>query len=292
MKVASNKVADVLHFYYSELNILYERSEIDAIIKLVFEHYLGFSRNEIQQRINENLNQSDLLKVYDCCKELLTGKPLQYIIKESWFYNHPLFVNEHVLIPRPETEELVSVVLKENPDAKSILDIGTGSGCIPVTIKAVLKSAEVSACDISEEALKVAKKNSDKLHAHVHFYFTDILQTDDAIKKTKGNFEIIISNPPYIKESEASSLAVNVIGFEPHEALFVTGDDDIIFYKKIIDFCHYKLEPGGRLYFELNHLTAWLVKEYADASGLFDSAEIFRDMSGKLRFMKAVKKNI
>lgn len=290
MRVASNKVADVLQFYYSELNIIYDRSEIDAIIKIVFEHYLGFNRNEIQQRLNDNLNQSDLLKVYDCAKELLTGKPLQYVLKECWFYNHAFYVNEHVLIPRPETEELVSVILKEEAHAKSFLDIGTGSGCIPVTIKNILPGARVSACDISADALDVARFNSDKFHCSVNFLLVDILNSDQALKTLEDSYEVIISNPPYIKESEASTLAVNVINFEPHLALFVKDEDDILFYKKIIDLCRYKLERGGRLYFELNHLTAWLVKEYADKSELFASAEIFRDMSGNFRFMKAIKK--
>jgi len=291
MRVASNRVADVLQFYYSELNILYDRAEIDAIVKIVFEHYLGFNRNEIQLRLNENINQSDLLKVYDCAKELLSGRPLQYILHEAWFYNKPLYVNEYVLIPRPETEELVSVILKENSEAKSFLDLGTGSGCIPVTIKSVLPSAFVSACDVSAQALEVAKKNAAKHNTEVNFFELDILDSEAAQKLITNTFEVIVSNPPYIKESEAETLAKNVIEFEPHTALFVHGDDDIIFYKKIIDLCRNKLEKGGRLYFELNHLTAYLVKEYADKSGLFSSAEIFRDMSGNFRFMKAIKNN-
>ncbi|MCE3228285.1 MAG: protoporphyrinogen oxidase [Bacteroidetes bacterium] len=290
MRVASNKIKDLIEFYYTELSAIYDRNEIEAIVKIAFEHYLGINRNEIPLRLNDNVNQSDLLMVYDCCKELATGKPLQYVLGEAWFYNSKFYVNKHVLIPRPETEELVSIIVKENPSAISVIDIGTGSGCIPISIKGVLKNAKVSACDISNDALNVAKKNAERNKADVIFFETDILDLEKPMKDIEGSFDVIVSNPPYIKHSEAKTLSKNVIDFEPHTALFVEGNDDIIFYKRIIDLAKYKLNVNGKLYFELNPLTAQLVHDYAMTSDLFSSAELIKDLSGNLRFLKAIKK--
>lgn len=289
MQVKSNKVNDIIEYYYSELTAFYERTELEAIIKTVFEHYLGFNRNEISLRLNENVNQSDLLKVYDCCKELKAKKPIQYILKESWFYNFKFYVNDKVLIPRPETEELVTIIVKESSAAESFLDIGTGSGCIPVSLKCVLPKAAVSACDVDKDALLVARKNAELNNVEVNFFETNILEELQWNRDIKGTYDVIISNPPYIKHSEAGTLSENVINFEPHKALFVDGDDDIIFYKRIIDLCKHKLKYKGVLYFELNPLTAGLVHEYATRSKLFSTAELIMDMSGNIRFMKAVK---
>lgn len=289
MRVKSNKINDLIDFYYGELGITYERAELDAIIKTVFEHYLGIHRNEIALRLNDNVNQSDLLKIYDCCKGLKAGKPVQYLLKEAWFYDYKFYVNEKVLIPRPETEELVSIIVKENPKADSFLDLGTGSGCIPITIKCVLTHAHVHGCDLSKDALLVAKKNAELNNVQVNFFEMNILDENQWNEKIKGTYDVIISNPPYIKHSEAKTLRKNVIDHEPHEALFVDGDDDVIFYKKIIDLSKHKLKSKGTLYFELNPLTCGLVHDYALASGIFKSAEVIHDMSGNLRFLKAVK---
>jgi release factor glutamine methyltransferase len=291
MKVRSNQIKDILDYYFSELNILYDQQELEALVKIVFEHYLGIKRNEINLRLTENVNQSDLLKLYDCCKQLKTGKPVQYVLNETWFYQYKFYVNEKVLIPRPETEELVTIIVKENPDAGSFLDIGTGSGCIPVSIKCVLSHAQVSGCDLDKDALLVAKKNAELNNVQVNFFETNILDELKWNEDIKGKFDVIISNPPYIKHSEAETLSKNVIDFEPHRALFVDGDDDIIFYKKIIDMCKHKLKSKGRLYFELNPLTAVLVHDYAVHAGLFSAVEMIHDMSGNIRFLKAIRSN-
>jgi release factor glutamine methyltransferase len=290
MKVRSNKIKDILDYYYSQLNILYDQLELEAIVKTVFEHYLGIKRNEINLRLNENINQSDLIKIYDCCEALKTGKPVQYVLNESWFYKCRLYVNEKVLIPRPETEELVTIIVKENPDTISLLDIGTGSGCIPVAVKCVLSHAEVSACDIDKDALLVAKKNAELNNVNVNYFETNVLE-ESRWQDIKGKYEVIVSNPPYIKHSEAKTLHKNVIDFEPHKALFVDGDDDIIFYKRIIDLCKHKLKAKGRLYFEMNPLTASMVHDYAIHSGLFSEVEMIHDMSGSQRFLKAIRNN-
>ena len=289
MRVPTNSLKDLISFYHSELKIIYDASEIDAIVNLVLEHYLGFSKTDILKKANKNLNQSDLLKLYFCCKDLKKNIPIQYILKEAWFYNLKFYVNKHVLIPRPETEELVDIVLKENKNAKTFLDIGTGSGCIPVTIKKNNSSSIVYALDVSNDALIVAKKNALSNNTEVHFIETDILNTEESLKKIENSFDVIISNPPYIKFTEKELMTKPVLDNEPHLALFVEGTDDIIFYKKIIDLCGKKLNAAGKLYFELNPLTAEDVLNYAQTISLFSTTELIKDMSGKLRFLKAVR---
>lgn len=290
MRVASNKLKDIIAFFYTELENVHEASEIEAMANLAVEHYLGFSPTELIKKANENVNQSDLLKLYDCAKALKAHKPLQYILGQAWFYNLKFNVSHAVLIPRPETEELADIVLKENRSALSFLDIGTGSGCIPVTIKHHLQNAEVYACDISKEALLVARQNADLNDADVTFFEADVLNTNAFESLTDKNFDVIISNPPYIKDSEKTAMTKHVMEQEPHLALFVEGDDDIVFYKKIIDLCASKLNDRGSVYFELNPLTALAVQQYAIQSQLFASAALIKDMSGKVRFFKGVKK--
>lgn len=288
MKVAGNRVGHIVDFFHSELSNVYDGGEISALINEAFEHYMGFDRNDYHNRLSENLNQSDLLKLYDCCKELKTGKPIQYILKNAWFYGLKFSVDENVLIPRPETEELVHLIIKQNSECHSLLDIGTGSGCIPISIKHHLTNCDVSACDISAGALNVAKKNSEINNCPVLFIETDVLNDNTFSSSVKSKFELIVSNPPYIKQSEKNSLHTNVVAHEPHLALFVNDMDEIIFYRKIINACKDLLMPKGKLYFELNPLTANEVKSYADNTDLFTSVELINDMSGKLRFMKAI----
>ncbi len=287
MKVAGNKVRHIADLFFSELKTVYDEGEIEAILKTAFEFYLGFRVNEIKLRAEENVNQSDLLKLYTCCELLQTGKPLQYILNEAWFYNIKFYVNENVLIPRPETEELVDIIINESTNRKTLLDIGAGSGCIPVSIKANLKNIEVSACDISPDAIDAAKKNAEINKVLIKFFEADALDSETFIKKAGTTFDIIVSNPPYIKESEKNALSKNVIEHEPHLALFVGEEDEIIFYKKIIVLCKKILNPKGLLYFELNPITANDVKEYAFKSNLFNSIELLKDMSGKVRFLRA-----
>ncbi len=289
MRLPNNSLSALIAFYHSELNSNYEESEIDAIVDLVLEHYLNYSKTDIIVKRNENINQSDLLKLYFCCKELKNNTPIQYVLKEAWFYNLKFYVNQHVLIPRPETEELVDVILKENKEALSFLDIGTGSGCIPIAIKKNIDKSNVYACDISSEALIVAKKNAELNKTPVTFLEVDILNTKEVEERITSSFDVIISNPPYIKFDEKDQLSKNVTDNEPHLALFVNGADDILFYKKIIDLCQQKLNSGGKLYFELNPLTANDVLLYANNSQLFKHVELVKDMSGKMRFLRAQK---
>ena len=289
MRLASNKLQDIIGFYYTELGTVYNKNEIETLLNLSVGHYLGYSPRDIITRSGSNINQSALIKLYDCCKDLKKNIPLQYILNEAWFYKLKFSVDNHVLIPRPETEELVYIILKENRTPTSFLDVGTGSGCMAIAIKKNSNKSNVSACDVSPEALKIAHENAVNNHTEVTFIEADILQSGALAKKAPESFGVILSNPPYIQISEKKTLEKQVVDQEPHLALFVEGNDPVIFYKKIIDFCKTGLDKKGKLYFELNPLTAERVKAYAVQSGLFEEVKLIKDMSGNVRFLIATK---
>lgn len=290
MRVASNKLKHLIDFFHAELTVNYGVGEIDALVTTSIHHVLGYSKTEILQKKEENLNQSDLLKLYDLAKELKKNLPLQYVLGEAWFYNLKFKVNPFVLIPRPETEELVELILKDEKKPLSVLDLGTGSGCISVSLKKNLPEAVVAACDISKEALDLARSNAKLNSVDVRFFEYDILDPKETRADILGTYDVIVSNPPYIKLSEKDKMEKNVLDHEPHLALFVDGTDEIIFYKRIIDLGADSLNAGGMLYFELNPLTSGDVKEYAFQSTLFKEVELLKDMSGAQRFLRAVKK--
>jgi len=291
MKIATNKLSDLYEFYKTELSLIYDEGELYSIFELVCEKYLNYSKSQVTQHFNENINQSNLINIYNAGVELKKGTPIQYILKEAFFYDLSFNVSNAVLIPRPETEELVNLIIKSqianNQNPIAILDIGTGSGCIPITLKKHLPQAKVFGIDISEQALEVAKSNAIKNDVDVEFIKEDIL-SDFLI--LNSNFSIIVSNPPYVLNSEAQQMDARVLEHEPHLALFVDDNDPIIFYKRIIDLCDKYLEEKGWLYFELNPMYAIDVKNYASDSKIFNFTEILSDMSGKQRFLKAQKK--
>jgi len=251
---------------------------------------LEFDRTKVQTNLQSNINQSDLIKLYQCCSKLKKQIPVQYILGSAWFYGLKFLVSPQVLIPRPETEELVDLIVKENQDSVTFLDFGTGSGCIPISIKKQIPSAQVFAIDLSSEALLIAEKNASNHFTEIIFINADILMDDFYIKLLNKQVQIVISNPPYIMSNEKNKMSQIVLKNEPHLALFVEGEDDILFYKKIINACEHILVSGGKLYFELNPLTANLVKLYTIQSQLFLEVKLINDMSGKTRFLKAIKK--
>ena len=293
MKIASNKLSDLYEFYKTELGSIYDTNELYAIFELVCEHYLGYSKTDTRLKFQENLNQSDVLKIYDTAKALKTGMPIQYIFGEADFYNLKFKVNNSTLIPRPETEELVDLIIKsqttDNIAPTTILDIGTGSGCIPIALKKNIPNSKVTGIDISEQALEVAKSNATKNNVDVEFIKLDILSPFD-LSLITHHLSLIVSNPPYVLNSEAKQMDARVLEHEPHLALFVKDTDPIIFYKRIIDLCTKHLEEKGHLFFELNPMYANDVKKYANDSKIFNFTEIVKDMSGKERFLKAQKK--
>jgi len=293
MKIASNKLSDLYAYYKSELSSLYDEEELYAVFELVCETYLKFSKSDTKQYFHSNLNQSDVLHIYDACKELQKGIPVQYVLKKAFFYDSYFYVNPAVLIPRPETEELVDMIIKEFQDTNkplTILDIGTGSGCIPVTLKKHLPQSTVTAIDISQQALETAEKNAALYKTSVTFKQGDVLDPKVLVEFPPHSFSVIVSNPPYIALSESKQMEDRVLNQEPHLALFVDDSDPVIFYKRIIDLCKHALAPGGALFFELNPLFALDVKNYANTSNLFNFVGLITDMSGKSRFLKAYKK--
>lgn len=291
MRIASNKIEDIIQFYYSELQGIYTESEIKLLIHFAFKHYLNYSPSDLLLKKEESINQSDLLKLYDCCVELKKNIPIQYVLGETEFFGLKFKVNKNVLIPRPETEELVELIIKnchvidfEDPN---ILDVGTGSGCIPITLKKNLEDANVWAVDISQEALAVAQQNAQLNNTTVIFSHVNILSSD--ADYSLDSYDVIVSNPPYIAEKEAGSMHVRVKENEPALALFVANENPLLFYKRIIELCKNHLNPGGFLFFELNPDYAGGIKDLADNSGQFFHSEIMKDLSGNFRFLKAQK---
>ena len=291
MKIATNKLSDLYEFYRDELSLIYDEAELYSIFALVCEKYLKYSKTQLKKYFNENINQSNLINIYNAGVELKKGTPIQYILKEAFFYDLIFNVSNAVLIPRPETEELVDLIIKQfntqSLTLLTILDIGTGSGCIPITLKKHLPQAKVFGIDISEQALEVAKSNAIKNKVDVEFLKSDILSPFNI---SHFPFNIIVSNPPYVLNSEAQQMDARVLEHEPHLALFVEDNDPIIFYKRIIDLCNRYLEEKGWLFFELNPMYAIDVKNYANDSKIFNFTEILNDISGKQRFLKAQKK--
>lgn len=273
-------------FYHEQLQDVYSKDEINELLYISFSHVLNFSREDMQLRKEEFLNQSDLIIVYDIAKDLATKKPIQYILNEAWFYGEKYFVNENVLIPRPETEELVELICNENKqNSLTLLDIGTGSGCIPISIKKKKSDCNVHALDVSKAALEVARRNANDLRAPVTFYEIDILKTP-SIEHFK--FDIIVSNPPYIAKNEAHTMNETVLQFEPHLALFVENNDPLLFYKVIADFALTNLNSLGKLYFEINQRLGKEVIELLENKG-FSNVTLHKDLSGNDRMISSNK---
>ena len=291
MKIASNKISDVVRFFREELTNLYEKEELELIMAYCFEFYLGFKRYDITMKGSETMSESDLLKFNFAIKDLKNQKPIQYILGEADFYRLKFKVNEHVLIPRPETEELVDLIIKEyqiagnqNQEVK-ILDIGTGSGCIAITLKKNIPSAKVSAMDISKEAIEVAKQNAEQNGVEVEFVLDSILNPTSNIQHPKSNFDVIVSNPPYIAISEKDTMHKNVLDYEPHLALFVNDSDPLLFYKAICDFALKHLNEKGKIYFEINQSLASETEHMLKNKG-FKDVELIKDLNNNYRILR------
>ncbi len=269
-----------------QLNHIYSDAESNNIADWVMEHITGLTR--IDRVVNKNIPLLPAqLKQFESIQiQLLAQKPIQYALNESWFYGMKLFVDENVLIPRPETEELVDWIVKEvrtsgKTDLK-ILDIGTGSGCIPLAVKKSLPGCEVYGLDISEGALMVARKNAQIQDLSVHFFHFDILS--GKIPDQFPRFDIIVSNPPYIPFSDKSSMADNVIKHEPWLALFVDNDDPLLFYKGILQFSRVQLNEKGFLFFEIHEAFGRQLQNYLNTLG-YSNIQLKKDLQGKDRMI-------
>lgn len=273
----------------TRLDPLYGSRESTVIADWVMEHLSGKKKLDRLAHKTEFLTPGAQQQLEQYTAELLQHRPIQYVLHESWFFRLKFYVDENVLIPRPETEELVEWVIAETaslPAPVTILDIGTGSGCIAVSLKSRLPAATVHACDISPGALAVAQRNATTHHTAIDFHLLDFL--DEHKWQHLPDVRIIVSNPPYIPVKEKGSMAPHVVEFEPHQALFVNNDDPLLFYRTMIQFASHHLLPDGALFAEIHEDLAAGVKELFLNAG-YQSIIISKDMQGKDRMIKATR---
>ncbi|HNK61372.1 MAG TPA: peptide chain release factor N(5)-glutamine methyltransferase [Chitinophagaceae bacterium] len=279
-------VQEASYLLTNKLRIIYDESEATTIAEMVMENLTGSPRVERMKYKHVELSKDETNKLNHYLERLLKNEPVQYILNEAWFGGFKFYVDENVLIPRPETDELVEWVITDCKfpiSELSILDIGTGSGCIPVTLKRRLRKAMVSACDISEAALKVAQKNSNTMNVDIQFLCLDFLHPSNWPQLPE--VDIIISNPPYIPIKDKSTIEANVLAYEPHTALFVTDDDPLLFYKAIAVFGKTHLKSSGVIYCEIHESMGDAVAKIFNANGY--QCLLKQDMQEKTRMIKA-----
>ena len=275
------KVSNILSYFREELSAVADEREITSWYYIYMQYLLVYNRSDCIINSNQVLNKSQLSKIKQIVAELKTHKPIQYIFGKTEFYGLKIKVNEHTLIPRPETEQLVDWILKEN--FVTALDIGTGSGCIPIAL-AKHKDAKVLAIDVSEDALLIAEENAKNNEVEIDFIHQDILQTNSLQK-----VDLIVSNPPYVLESEKEIMQENVLDYEPELALFVEDKNPLIFYKKIASLAFNFLNENGKLFFEINaKFGKETIEMLADIG--FVNIELKKDLNDKDRMIKAIKK--
>lgn len=269
-----------------ELTPVVGPGEATSMARLIFHSLKGWDTTDLVVHAPDNLSPFILERIDEIISRLKKGEPLQYILSEGRFYGMTLEVGPPTLIPRQETEELVEMIIREadgKPDLR-VLDIGTGSGAIALALSRQLRFPEVTAIDISGEALEIARRNAARLHADVNFIQADIFRWEPE----PDAYDIIVSNPPYICEKEKAKMESNVLDHEPHTALFVPNDDPLLFYRRITDISKRGLTGGGRLYFEINPLYARLLAKETEQAG-FTDVRLLEDISHKLRFLSAVR---
>lgn len=279
-------VQEATYFLLNQLRTVYSDGEASQVTDWVMEHLTGSKKAERMLYKNAAITEKeeDLLHLYT--KRLLAHEPVQYVLNESWFCGLKFFVDRNVLIPRPETEELVEWIIsncKFPVDELKILDIGTGSGCIPIALKRRIRKADVWGCDVSEAALSVAKKNAITLGAEVNFLSLDFL--DKHTWSQLPVFDIIVSNPPYVPVKDKESMQPNVLNYEPHRALFVPDNDALLFYKAIAEFGKDHLSKKGKIYLEIHEELGEATSKLFQAAGY--KTELKKDMQQKDRLLQA-----
>jgi len=274
-----------------ELSEIYSKEEIGTIISLIFNKLAGINLTEFLLLENKKLSQKVIEKIESAVERLKLNEPIQYVLGQTEFYGLPFITDKRALIPRPETEELVDWILchcgLNSPPLEgqgwSILDIGTGSGCIAVTLAQKLKKSRVFAFDISLDALNLAHENADLNYVFVHFYHCNILKMSGFDQK----FDIIVSNPPYVTNAQKAEMKPNVLDYEPPIALFVPDENPLLFYEHIINFAKKQLNPNGALFFEINHLYGKEIVKLLKINN-FKNIELKKDLSGKNRMIRAI----
>jgi len=273
--------------FFSELSEIYLETEIQSFFNILIEFQLNLSRIEVALQPDLEISEIAITFLQKAIAELKINTPIQYIVGETEFYGLKFNVNENVLIPRPETEELIDWILEnaklktQNPKLK-ILDIGTGSGCIAISLAKNLSNTDVFALDISSEALKIAKKNAQLNKVDIYFSEIDILNTPDLPEK----YNVIVSNPPYVRELEKELMQQNVLAHEPHLALFVKDNNPLLFYDRIAELAKKHLSKNGSLYFEINQYLGNKTVELLKQKG-FQNVKLKKDLFGFDRMIKA-----
>lgn len=268
------------------LSPIFLQGEINSLIKIIFENLKGYSQVDIIMHGDDELSDYIKGKVQSILTRLLNHEPIQYILGDAYFQGMHLKVTPHTLIPRPETEQLVDIIVEENHASDlRVLDIGTGSGAIAIALARALRFAQVDAIDISAEALSVARENAKTLKTRVNFALKDILAEP---APSAPLYDIIVSNPPYITEKERHDMEANVLDYEPHTALFVPDNDPLLFYRAITLYAKSALAPGGRLYFEINQNFGKETEQLLDNNG-FTNIAVIKDMYANDRFVSATK---
>ncbi len=286
-------ISEMVLQYQKQLQALYDENESRSITEWLMQHVFKFSKAQLHSHYSDKVSATNKVVLDTCMQRLLNNEPLQYVIGETEFYGLRFYVNKHVLIPRPETEELLDLIVNDlknynNSDKEiSILDIGTGSGCIAISLKKNVKSSTVYALDISENALEVAKENAVLNDVKMEFILDSILKPESKILNNLL-VDVIVSNPPYIRKSEAALMHYNVLQHEPHLALFVDDDDALLFYTHITVFASQHLKPNGKLYFEINEAKGEEVQKLLVGNN-FTDIKLIKDFSGKERMVSALK---
>ena len=275
--------------FHSTLSELYPKTEIDSFFFLLIEKYLNFQKVDSILKADFKISDDKIILLENATFRLQQEEPIQYILEKTFFYGLPFIVNESVLIPRPETEELVEWILssilesqKEKKKKLTILEIGTGSGCISIALKKHLPEATIVAIDISEKALKIARDNSRKNQVDVQFIHQDVLKPFELSLQ----FDIIVSNPPYVRECEKKTIKNNVLNNEPHIALFVEDHKPFLFYDEISDLANKYGNTGGYLFFEINQYLANETISLLKKKGL-KNIELKKDFQGNDRMIKS-----
>lgn len=278
-----NSIKQIYDQTLEKLNKDYEELEARHLTRMLFEEYLNCSFEQIlaEKQIKYDSVSEKLLN--EKIDQLLDFIPIQYVMGKAHFFGREFLVNRNVLIPRQETEELINEIIIDNKRSElEILDIGTGSGCIAITLGLELKNPRLTALDIAIDAIEVAKRNAKRFNLQMDFVQSDILGMEKLPKK----YDIIVSNPPYVTVSEKSKMHQNVLKFEPHIALFVTNEDPLVFYRKIIELVRKHLNEGGKLYFEINERFGDELLTLLKKNGC-TSSKLIKDLNGKDRILKA-----
>lgn len=283
---AMQSISAIQQAFVDKLKNIYPEEEAKAIFYILLEDLFQISKMGYLHQKDNNLGYDESRKISEALEALLEGRPVQYITGTAHFYGSTFLVDENVLIPRPETEELVSLIIKENPEADGaqLIDIGTGSGCIAISLKKHLPKCKVDALEISDKALRMAKKNASQHKTDINLICADIFEWEYIFNDKQ--YDIVVSNPPYVRECEKSQMHDNVLRYEPAQALFVDDSSPLVYYNTIIDFSLSHLAPSGVLYFEINQYLGQEMLKVLENKG-FKNCQIHKDLNGADRMISA-----